>query len=130
MDADQETVRAAYIEIVKKVHPDSGHPDASAAVFTEVENAFRILQEKFAKERRGIRETADAAQECDIKVNVRFHGFSIFLSCNFLFFCLAYSATASTIFEFRGYWQWNASPTRKTISAVKSFEGTWKSISI
>lgn len=86
MDADQETVRAAYIEIVKKVHPDSGYPEASAAVFTEVDNAFRILQEKFAKERRGIRETAAAAQEYDIKVNVRFHRFLIFVSCKIPFF--------------------------------------------
>lgn len=80
MDAGQETVRAAYIEIVKKVHPDSGHPEASAAVFTEVDNAFKILQEKFAKERRDIHETADVAQECDINVSMRFHWFLILLS--------------------------------------------------
>lgn len=79
MDADQETVRAAYIEIVKKVHPDGGHAEASAAVFTEVDNAFRILQEKFAKERHDIRETADAVQECDIKVCIRHHGLVYFL---------------------------------------------------
>ncbi|XP_031631350.1 dnaJ homolog subfamily C member 28 [Contarinia nasturtii] len=65
-ECDQETVRAAYIEIVKVVHPDSGHPSASAEKFTEVDNAFRILQEKYAKDRRGIKENADV-KECDIK---------------------------------------------------------------
>lgn len=67
-ECDQETVRAAYIEIVKVVHPDSGHPKASAEKFTEVDNAFRILQAKYAKERRGIKETPEV-QEQDIKVN-------------------------------------------------------------
>lgn len=63
-------MREAYIEIVKLVHPDSGHPEASAEKFAEVDNAFRILQAKYAKERRGIRETAEI-REHDIKVNVR-----------------------------------------------------------
>lgn len=66
-ECDQETVRAAYLEIVKIVHPDSGHPEASAEKFTEVDNAFRILQAKYAKDRRGIKETADI-KEYDIKV--------------------------------------------------------------
>lgn len=52
--ADQNTVRRTYIELVKKVHPDSGHPDASADKFQEIDNAFKILLEKFAKNRRGI----------------------------------------------------------------------------
>lgn len=67
-ETDQETVRAAYIEIVKVVHPDSGHPEASAEKFAEVDNAFRILQAKYAKERRGIRENPEI-KEHDIKVN-------------------------------------------------------------
>lgn len=58
-EADQESVRAAYIEIVKLVHPDSGHAEASAEKFAEVDNAFRILQAKYAKERRGIRENVE-----------------------------------------------------------------------
>lgn len=66
-ESDQEAVRAAYIEIVKVVHPDSGHPEASAETFSEVDNAFRILQAKYAKERRGIRENPEV-KECDIKV--------------------------------------------------------------
>lgn len=69
-EADQESVRAAYIAIVKLVHPDSGHPEASAEKFAEVDNAFRVLQEKYAKERRGIREAAET-REHDIKVNGR-----------------------------------------------------------
>lgn len=70
-ETDQESVRAAYIEIVKLVHPDSGHPEASAEKFAEVDNAFRILQAKYAKERRGIRENLDI-REHDIKVNERY----------------------------------------------------------
>ncbi|XP_058449642.1 dnaJ homolog subfamily C member 28 [Malaya genurostris] len=52
--SDQNTVRQAYIALVKKVHPDSGHPEADAQKFQEVDAAFRILQQKFAKSRRGI----------------------------------------------------------------------------
>lgn len=68
-DSDQDTVRLAYISMVKKVHPDSGCEEASAESFAEVDNAFRILQAKYAKERRGIpvQETADV-KEYDIKV--------------------------------------------------------------
>lgn len=70
-DSDQETVRLAYINLVKKVHPDSGCDEASAKRFAEVDNAFRILQAKYAKERRGIQtqETTDV-KEYDIKVCV------------------------------------------------------------
>lgn len=67
-EADQESVRAAYIEIVKLVHPDSGHPEASPEKFAEVDNAFRILQAKYAKERRGIKESSEV-RDHDIKVN-------------------------------------------------------------
>lgn len=102
-DCDQDTVRAAYIEIVKTVHPDSGHPDASADKFAEVDNAFRILQAKYAKERRGIREPAEI-KEYDIKV-------SLYTKCekeinpiqyklNLLVFT-AHSTTTSTIFKLR-----------------------------
>lgn len=68
-DSDQDTVRLAYISLVKKVHPDSGCKEASAESFAEVDNAFRVLQEKYARERRGIQiqDTADV-QEYDIKV--------------------------------------------------------------
>lgn len=66
-ESDQDTVRAAYIEIVKLVHPDSGHPEASAEKFTEVDNAFRILQAKYAKERRGIEDIPEVTNH-DIQV--------------------------------------------------------------
>lgn len=52
---------------MKIVHPDSGQPEASAEKFAEVDNAFRILQTKYAKDRRGIRENAEV-NEFDIKV--------------------------------------------------------------
>lgn len=62
-------MRAAYIEIVKIVHPDSGHPESSAEKFAEVDNAFRILQAKYAKDRRGIKENPEVV-EYDIKVSI------------------------------------------------------------
>uniref|UniRef100_A0A1B0FPW6 J domain-containing protein n=1 Tax=Glossina morsitans morsitans TaxID=37546 RepID=A0A1B0FPW6_GLOMM len=52
--ADPETVRSAYIELVKKVHPDSGQPEASEDRFHEIDEAFKFLQQRFAKNRRGI----------------------------------------------------------------------------
>lgn len=62
-------MRLAYINLVKVVHPDSGCEEASTESFAKVDNAFRILQAKYAKERRGI-QTEDSAevQEHDIKV--------------------------------------------------------------
>ncbi|XP_055542098.1 dnaJ homolog subfamily C member 28 [Wyeomyia smithii] len=53
-NSDQNSVREAYISLVKRLHPDSGHPEANADKFQEVDAAFRILQQKFAKSRRGI----------------------------------------------------------------------------
>ncbi|XP_055376625.1 dnaJ homolog subfamily C member 28 [Condylostylus longicornis] len=58
-DSDQNTVRKAYIDLVKRVHPDSGKPEASADRFHEIDEAFKILQEKFAKNRRGIFENEE-----------------------------------------------------------------------
>lgn len=53
-NADQNTVRRAYIDLVKQVHPDSGHPTASAEKFQEVDECFKFLMEKKAKGRRNI----------------------------------------------------------------------------
>lgn len=63
---DQTTVRRAYIDMVKKVHPDSGQPEASADKFQEIDEAFKILQERFAKSRRGIFE--DDEEEVEAKI--------------------------------------------------------------
>lgn len=63
---DQTTVRRAYIEMVKKVHPDSGQPEASADKFQEIDEAFKILLERFAKSRRGIFE--DDEEEVEAKI--------------------------------------------------------------
>uniref|UniRef100_T1GRS6 J domain-containing protein n=1 Tax=Megaselia scalaris TaxID=36166 RepID=T1GRS6_MEGSC len=62
---DQNSVRRAYIDLVKKVHPDSGQPEASAEKFQEIDEAFKILQERFAKNRRGIFEDDE---EVDAKI--------------------------------------------------------------
>lgn len=39
---------------MKKVHPDSRHPDANVEKFQEVDECFKFLMEKFAKGRRNI----------------------------------------------------------------------------
>ncbi|XP_039479114.1 dnaJ homolog subfamily C member 28 [Drosophila santomea] len=65
--ADQNTVRHAYLDLVKRVHPDSGTEEASAERFQQVDEAFRVLQEKFAKGRRNIQEDEEEAMEFDIK---------------------------------------------------------------
>lgn len=68
-DADQDAAREAYLKLVKLVHPDSKLPEASAERFTEIDNAFRTLQAKFAKERRGIDdEPTVEVEDFDIKV--------------------------------------------------------------
>lgn len=53
-NSDQNTTRRAYIELVKKVHPDSGRPEASVDRFQEVDECFKFLMEKHAKGRRNI----------------------------------------------------------------------------
>ncbi|EDW36957.1 GL25975 [Drosophila persimilis] len=65
--ADQNTVRQAYLDLVKRVHPDSGCDEASAERFQQVDEAFKLLQEKFAKGRRNIQEDEEQAMEFDIK---------------------------------------------------------------
>jgi len=49
--SDQEAVRSAFIELVKKYHPDSGGPYANASKFHEIEAAYRTLQNKFCEDR-------------------------------------------------------------------------------
>ncbi|XP_037708392.1 dnaJ homolog subfamily C member 28 [Drosophila subpulchrella] len=65
--SDQNTVRHAYLDLVKRVHPDSGTEEASAERFQQVDQAFRVLQEKFSKGRRNIQEDEEEAMEFDIK---------------------------------------------------------------
>lgn len=85
-DSDQEQIRAAYLVLVKKYHPDSGSNEANADKFLEVitrssykshinffqlfllqiDTAFKVLTDKKAKERWGVEETP--VKEQDIKV--------------------------------------------------------------
>ncbi|XP_030385601.1 dnaJ homolog subfamily C member 28 [Scaptodrosophila lebanonensis] len=65
--ADQDTVRLAYLDLVKRVHPDARTPEASSERFKEVDEAFKLLQEKFAKNRRNIHENDEEPIEFDIK---------------------------------------------------------------
>lgn len=70
--SSQDIVREAYIKLVKQYHPDSGTPEASKDKFTEIDSAFRILQEKYAKNRRGIdddQHNIDEAKVFDIRVS-------------------------------------------------------------
>lgn len=39
-DSDQEQIRAAYLALVKKYHPDSGSEEANADKFLEVQKSF------------------------------------------------------------------------------------------
>jgi len=50
-DANETTIKSAYIRLVKKYHPDknTGNPEANET-FIRVQNAYRILMEKIPKE--------------------------------------------------------------------------------
>uniref|UniRef100_A0A0K8TG99 J domain-containing protein n=1 Tax=Lygus hesperus TaxID=30085 RepID=A0A0K8TG99_LYGHE len=50
-ESDQETVRLAFLELVKRFHPDSKSQEADASKFSEIENAYRTLQSEFIKSR-------------------------------------------------------------------------------
>ncbi|XP_064554143.1 dnaJ homolog subfamily C member 28 [Drosophila montana] len=65
--ADQETVRRAYLDLVKRVHPDADTDEASNERFQQVDEAFKMLQEKFAKSRRNINEDEEEEMVFDIK---------------------------------------------------------------
>lgn len=129
-ESDQETVRAAYIEIVKIVHPDSGHPEASAEKFAEVDNAFRILQAKYAKDRHGIKETSDV-NEHDINVCtsiISHEEETKNYSMKFCRYFTAHCATTSTIFELRWCWYGFAGTAREAVSAIESIKSIWQSM--
>ncbi|XP_045104169.1 dnaJ homolog subfamily C member 28-like [Portunus trituberculatus] len=49
--SDQGAVRDRFLKLAKKLHPDSGHPEASAEQFQVVEKAYRSLLNKFSEER-------------------------------------------------------------------------------
>lgn len=62
-------MRSTYIALVKQFHPDSGKAEASTERFLEIDGAFKVLQEKYAKERRGIEiNMEDEVKIFDIKV--------------------------------------------------------------
>lgn len=57
--------------MVRKYHPESGHPESCPVKFAEVDEAFRRLMEKFAKERHEVYNESN--EEFREKVNVRIH---------------------------------------------------------
>ncbi|XP_018561108.1 dnaJ homolog subfamily C member 28 [Anoplophora glabripennis] len=65
-NSDQEQIRAAYLKLVKRYHPDSGTEEANTDKFHEVDKAFRLLIRKKSKERWDIEE-AVIIEEPDIK---------------------------------------------------------------
>ncbi|KAG5882914.1 hypothetical protein JTB14_023376 [Gonioctena quinquepunctata] len=64
--SDQEQIRAAYLGLVKKYHPDSGTDEANAEKFQEIDKAFRNLINRNAKERWDVEE-GDIVNHPDIK---------------------------------------------------------------
>ncbi|KAK5641419.1 hypothetical protein RI129_009966 [Pyrocoelia pectoralis] len=50
-NSDQEAIRKAYLELVKRYHPDSSTDEADVKKFQEIDRAFKILMNKKAKER-------------------------------------------------------------------------------
>lgn len=65
-DSDQETIRKAYIDLVKIYHPDSGTKDASAEKFQEIDKAFKVLISKLSLERWNAKEE-EVVHERDIE---------------------------------------------------------------
>lgn len=59
-------MRRAYLDLVKRVHPDADTPEASVERFRQVDEAFKMLQEKFAKGRRNIQDEEES-MEFDIR---------------------------------------------------------------
>lgn len=70
---DQDTVRQAYLDLVKRVHPDADTDEASSERFQQVDEAFRMLQEKFARVRRNISENEEEDVDFNIKHTVPQH---------------------------------------------------------
>jgi len=65
--SDQEQIRMAYLELVKRYHPDSGTEEANVDKFQEIDQAFKTLMHKKSKERWGVIEEANIINEQDIK---------------------------------------------------------------
>nr|CAI5870267.1 unnamed protein product [Callosobruchus analis] len=54
--SDQEQIRKAYLNLVKRYHPDSGTEEACPEKFQQVDKAFKILINKKSKERWDVEE--------------------------------------------------------------------------
>lgn len=61
-----EQIRIAYLDMVKRYHPDSGTEEARAEKFHEIDKAFRILVDK-TKLSHNTTEECNVVQEQDIK---------------------------------------------------------------
>ncbi|XP_044253742.1 dnaJ homolog subfamily C member 28 [Tribolium madens] len=62
-DSDQEQIRTAYLNLVKRYHPDSGSKEADADKFSQIDKAFRVLTDKKSRQI----EDEVQVQEQDIK---------------------------------------------------------------
>ncbi|XP_014254316.1 dnaJ homolog subfamily C member 28 [Cimex lectularius] len=49
--SDQEMVRQAFLDLVKRYHPDSKSPEADPIKFQQIETAYRTLQDHYARKR-------------------------------------------------------------------------------
>ncbi|KAJ8686442.1 hypothetical protein QAD02_022236 [Eretmocerus hayati] len=66
-DCDDETLRLAFVNLVKKFHPDSGSSETSASRFSEVETAYRQIQRHRYEEREKTKTQNPDAEEFDIE---------------------------------------------------------------
>ncbi|EFA08155.1 dnaJ homolog subfamily C member 28 [Tribolium castaneum] len=65
-NSEQEQIRAAYLNLVKRYHPDSGTKEADAEKFSQIDKAFRVLTDKKSRERWQVDDEIQV-QEQDIK---------------------------------------------------------------
>lgn len=54
--SDQAAVRDSFLKLAKKLHPDSGHPEANAEQFQVVERAYRTILNKLSEDRQKLRD--------------------------------------------------------------------------
>ncbi|XP_076660156.1 dnaJ homolog subfamily C member 28 [Halictus rubicundus] len=65
-NCEDEALKLAFVQLAKRYHPDSGSSEASAAKFTEIENAYRHIR-KARMERKEKCAPLPEVEEFDIK---------------------------------------------------------------
>ncbi|CAG9773776.1 unnamed protein product [Ceutorhynchus assimilis] len=57
--SDPEQIRMAYLQLVKRFHPDSGTEEANVEKFHEIDKAFKTIMHKKSKEKSSSEETIE-----------------------------------------------------------------------